>query len=170
MRGRWSVWHKQNCLAGHPEQFKIFLLAIMAGLRRREIDLLEWSALDFGQRLIRIRATKHYELKSEDSAGDVEIDAEMMQVFASLHRKAKGSFVIESGNPPRPGATYRYYRCESHFERPDGIGFDPKAWTPTSRCIRYEKSSEAYCANGAAFTKQAGHCGTPTSARPARTI
>lgn len=26
-----------------PEDFKIFLLAVMVGLRRKEIDLLEWS-------------------------------------------------------------------------------------------------------------------------------
>jgi hypothetical protein len=33
-----------------PECFKIFLLAVMVGLRRREIDLLEWSSFrwDFG--------------------------------------------------------------------------------------------------------------------------
>jgi hypothetical protein len=30
-----------------PEQFKVFLLAVMAGLRRREIDTLEWSAVRF---------------------------------------------------------------------------------------------------------------------------
>jgi hypothetical protein len=27
-----------------PEEYKIFLLGCMAGLRRREIDLLEWSS------------------------------------------------------------------------------------------------------------------------------
>jgi hypothetical protein len=31
-------------LAGpEPEQFKIFVLAVMAGLRRNEIDKAEWS-------------------------------------------------------------------------------------------------------------------------------
>lgn len=32
-----------------PEQFKIFLLAVMAGLRRREIDTLEWAAFRWEQ-------------------------------------------------------------------------------------------------------------------------
>ena len=33
------------------EAFKVFLLAVMVGLRRREIDLLEWSASDGNKRL-----------------------------------------------------------------------------------------------------------------------
>ena len=30
-----------------PERLKIFLLALMAGLRRKEIDLLEWKSVRF---------------------------------------------------------------------------------------------------------------------------
>ena len=72
--------------------------------------------MDFQHGLVRVRATKHYELKSEDSAGDVEIDAELTQVFEAFHGKRKGSFVVESDNGPKPGAIWRYYRCETHFE------------------------------------------------------
>jgi hypothetical protein len=28
----------------HLEEFKLFLLAVMVGLRRKEIDLVEWSS------------------------------------------------------------------------------------------------------------------------------
>lgn len=100
----------------HPEQFKIFLLGIMAGLRRREIDLLEWASLDFERGLIRIIATEHFQPKSEDSAGDVEVDAELLEIFRAARGKATGPFVIESKNPPRPKATYRHYRCQRDFE------------------------------------------------------
>ncbi len=107
----------QNELAEkYPEQFKIFLLAIMAGLRRGEIDLLEWSALDLKVGVIRVQATEHYELKSEDSEGNVDIDIELSQIFEVFKRKSKGPFVIESENLPKPGVSYRYYRCERHFE------------------------------------------------------
>jgi hypothetical protein len=43
-----------------PEQFKIFLLASMAGLRRNEIDKLAWSAFRWDEGLIRIEATEHF--------------------------------------------------------------------------------------------------------------
>ena len=39
-----------------PEQFKIFLLAVMAGLRRNEIDKLEWPAFRWKDGVIRDRA------------------------------------------------------------------------------------------------------------------
>ena len=35
---------KKELARSKPEQYKVFLLAVMAGLRRREIDTLEWSA------------------------------------------------------------------------------------------------------------------------------
>jgi integrase len=42
------------------ELFKIFLLAIMAGLRRNEIDKLEWQAFDWGKGVISIRSQGTY--------------------------------------------------------------------------------------------------------------
>ena len=48
-----------------PEAFKIFLLGTMVGLRRREIDLLEWSSFRWDEGTIRIEATQHFSAKSE---------------------------------------------------------------------------------------------------------
>jgi integrase len=108
----------QKELAGSwPEQFKIFLLATFAGLRRGEIDLLEWSSFRWAQGLIRIEATKWFHPKSEDSLGDVELDPEVLELFRGFHARARGSFVIESRNDPRPGATFEYYRAQDHFEK-----------------------------------------------------
>jgi integrase len=100
-----------------PEQFKIFLLATFAGLRRGEIDLLEWSSFRWESGLIRIEATKWFHPKSEDSLGDVELDPEVLELFRAFHRKTKGNFVIESRNVPRPGTTFEYYRAQDHFEK-----------------------------------------------------
>src|SRR5260370_31588268 len=99
-----------------PEQFKIFLLAIMAGLRRNEIDKLEWSAFDWKRCVISIRATTYFSPKSEDSTGDVEIDPEMIELFRGYRATATGDFVIESSVSPRPGAAYSHYRCQREFE------------------------------------------------------
>jgi hypothetical protein len=98
-----------------PEQFKIFLLATMAGLRRNEIDKLEWSAFRWEKGLIRIEATRWFHPKSEDSIGDVEIDPELAELFRGYRAKAKGNFVIESSNDARPDATYDHYRCQLNF-------------------------------------------------------
>ena len=98
------------------EQFKIFLPAMMAGLRRNEIDKLEWSAFDWDRNVISIRATAYFSPKSEDATGDVEVDPEVMELFRGYQANASGDFVIESKVSPRPDAAYSHYRSQREFE------------------------------------------------------
>ena len=98
------------------EELKIFLLATMAGLRRNEIDKLEWQAFRWIESAIRIEATRYFHPKSEDSLGDVEVDREFLAVFRQFQLRAKTTFVVESTIAPRPDATYSHYRCQRHFE------------------------------------------------------
>jgi integrase len=100
------------------EQRKIFLLAIMAGLRRNEIDKLEWAAFRWEDCTIRIEATANFHPKSEDSAGDIEVDSELMSAFRGFHAKATNSkgFVIESTVAVRSEASYSHYRCQREFD------------------------------------------------------
>jgi len=98
------------------EQLKILLLATMAGLRRNEIDKLEWSAFRWDNGIIRIEATRYFHPKSEDAVGDVEVDAELLEIFRGFRARATGNFVIESKIAPRLGATYSHYRCQRLFE------------------------------------------------------
>jgi hypothetical protein len=100
-----------------PEAFKVFLLGTMVGLRRREIDLLEWSSFRWDEGAIRIEATQHFSAKSEDSYADVAIDAQLVQLFRGYHARATGPFVIESNGDLRPGCTYVHYRCNEIFNR-----------------------------------------------------
>jgi integrase len=96
-----------------PEQFKIFLLAAMAGLRRNEIDKLPWSAFRFDEGLIRIEATEHFRAKSPSSEGDVLVDSELLEIFRGFHAGRKGDFVIESDSEPlAASAPYDHYRCQ----------------------------------------------------------
>jgi len=97
------------------EQFKVFLLATMVGLRRNEIDKLEWSAFHWQRDVISIRATAVFSPKSEDSAGEVETDPEVMELFRGYRARSTGPFVIESSVLPRPGASYSHYRCGRTF-------------------------------------------------------
>jgi integrase len=85
-----------------PEMFKIFLLAVMAGLRRDEIDSLQWPSFLWARKVIRIERTEHFCPKSEKSLGDIDVDAEIIEIFKDYHAKAKGPFVVSSRNPPRP--------------------------------------------------------------------
>jgi integrase len=98
----------------HPEQYKIFLLGAMAGLRRSEIDVLPWSAFRFDEGVIRIETTEHYRPKSHNSEGDVRVDRELMELFRGYYAGRKGEFVIESALPPLPlDAPYGVYRCQN---------------------------------------------------------
>jgi integrase len=97
------------------EQLKIFLLATFAGLRRNEIDKLQWPAFRWNDGVIRIEATECFTPKSSDSAGDVPIDKELLAMFRGWHAKAAGAFVIKADSEPRPQAGYTHYRADCHF-------------------------------------------------------
>jgi integrase len=100
----------------HPEQYKIFLLGAMAGLRRNEIDKLPWTAFRWDEGIIRIEATQFFRPKTHDSEGDVLVDPELLEIFRGYHAQAKGEFVIESILPPDPAALYDHYRCQSDMQ------------------------------------------------------
>lgn len=99
------------------ESWKIFLLAVGVGLRRKEIDLLEYSVFDFKNGIIDIQETEYFRPKSEDSIAPVEVDEEIMALFNEYKMTATGAFVIESDVEPRPNTSYASYRCEKHFRQ-----------------------------------------------------
>jgi hypothetical protein len=74
-----------------PEQFKIFLLGAMAGLRRNEIDKLPWTAFRWDKGLIRIEATKFFHPKSHESAGDVVVDSSCSKSSAVTSHEQRAS-------------------------------------------------------------------------------
>jgi integrase len=98
------------------EQLKIFLLASMAGLRRNEIDKLQWPAFRWDDRVIRIEATEFFSPKTSVGEGDVSIDKQLLALFRGWHAKATSTFVVEADAEPCPGATYTHYRAQRHFD------------------------------------------------------
>jgi integrase len=98
------------------ETFKAFLLAALAGLRRNEIDLLEWPSFDFDHGVLRIEATKYFEGKSESALGDIPVDAELVAAFRGFRAVASGDFVIESDAKPKLNRPYSRYRCQLTFD------------------------------------------------------
>ncbi|MDQ8201340.1 tyrosine-type recombinase/integrase, partial [Pelagicoccus enzymogenes] len=96
----------------HPESYKLMVLALAAGLRRTEADLLLWTAFDFRERCIRVEQSQFYGLKSMSSEGTVYLQPEVCSFFEDCFKRRTGDFVLESKRPPkRHLVTYVYYRA-----------------------------------------------------------
>jgi integrase len=98
------------------EAFKAFVLAALAGLRRKEIDLLEWDSFLWDAGVLRVQATQHFDAKTEDSLGDVAVDEELLELFRGYRASATSAFVIESAGQPK-FVSYSHYRCQEVFDR-----------------------------------------------------
>jgi len=109
---------KDELAESDREAFKAIILALVCGLRRSEIDHLLWRNFDFQRRVLRITTTEYHALKSEDSAGEIDLNEETALLFQGYRAKAaKAEFVIESPNPPRTQTKARCYRCDAVFKR-----------------------------------------------------
>jgi integrase len=109
---------KEELAENEPEAFKVLVLALVCGLRRSEIDHLLWRTFDFGRGLLHIENTEFHQLKSEDSAGVIDLDADTAALFKGYRALVpKSVFVIESPNAPRAERKARCYRCNAVFER-----------------------------------------------------
>ena len=99
-----------------PEQFKIFLLAFGAGLRRSEIDRLTWKHFNWQQGTITIEATEYGLTKTESSADEIDVGEDLLAYFKSAMAQSKSEFVIESKAAPTAAPHWNRYRCDGHFK------------------------------------------------------
>ncbi|RBP38581.1 phage integrase family protein [Roseimicrobium gellanilyticum] len=97
-------------------QLKVFLLAALAGLRRNEIDKLEWSSFRWDENTIRLQATDYFRPKTEESLGDVNVDRELMHALQTLRGNSTSAFVVEAPSSPRLNVGYSAYRCTKVFD------------------------------------------------------
>jgi integrase len=103
--------------AQNPAAFLAMLLALGAGLRKGEIDSLQWNQVDFDKGLVRVETTDKADLKTSDSRGEVDIDFGTVAILRGYRAKAKGLFVIESKNLNSGAQTWgRQYRANGVFE------------------------------------------------------
>lgn len=108
---------KDELYEQYPEQYKIFLLSLYAGLRRNEIDKLLWTSIDWKNENIHIEPTEYFSPKTESSIGKVPLSPAIVQVLKDFHKGAKGKFVIESRVSARPNAAHPHYRANGHFKK-----------------------------------------------------
>jgi integrase len=108
---------QEGLATGDLEAYKAFLLLLLCGLRRSEVDKLQWRAFDFSRGQLHIEPTEHLKVKSQDSIGAIDLEPQFVLLFFSLmgHRTGN-SFVIEEHTVPA-ATPYRSYRCKATFER-----------------------------------------------------
>lgn len=100
-----------------PEAFKVILLALVCGLRRSEIDNLLWRAFDFTNSKLIVETSEYRELKSKNSSGTIDIEADTLAIFrADRAKNPKAVFVINSSKLPKPSKGSDC-RCDSVFSR-----------------------------------------------------
>jgi integrase len=100
------------------EELKAFLLGLTLGLRRKEIDLLEWQSFNFVTGTLQIMPTQWHALKTHESAAELPVEPEILELFKGWRARATGPFVIECNRPPQPShpVDYDYYRCNPVFK------------------------------------------------------
>ena len=98
------------------EVFKMFCLGLLCGMRKREIDTLLWTSVDFEKGVIRIEETKYFRPKSEESGAEIDLAPELVTILKEYQKKATGEFVIESENEPRYHISRANYRATRDFK------------------------------------------------------
>jgi hypothetical protein len=95
------------------EQWKILYLALVAGLRYREIDNLRAQDVSPSTRKISIRTHGDYEPKTESSEADVTVSKGAAIILEQMLSKAKGKWMVVDGRSKKASA----YRTGAHHEK-----------------------------------------------------
>lgn len=104
-----------------PDAYSVVLLSAFAGLRRREMDLLEWPSIDFEHEMIQLRRTEFYAPKTPDSLRPIPFRT--LLVLDWFKERKASSWDHPDGFVLAPGVAYRkdermdYYRCDELFDR-----------------------------------------------------
>ena len=111
---------KQELRDQFPEQYKVLLLAVWAGLRRDEIDKLQWSSIDFENHRVRVELSEYFAGKSSHSITQDEgipIPPEIADELKNLKEETFGDFVL-AANKRKPFInTHKHYRAHHHFKQ-----------------------------------------------------
>lgn len=108
-------------LAGFdPDMYSVILLSAIGGLRRREIDLLEWPSVNFAHGVIQLRRTEYYIPKTPDSLRAVPFKAGWVLQWFKAQKAAQGvqsRFVVAPAVPYSPDQKTDYYRTDDVLGR-----------------------------------------------------
>lgn len=99
-----------------PVLFLVFVLAVVLGLRRNEIDKLKWTSVAWAERELRIVAHDFFSPKRDSSARRLALDEGILAILQEAYRQRSGEWVIPSVVRPKLNATYRHYRLVAAFK------------------------------------------------------
>lgn len=106
-------------LEGDPNrrnQWLIFVLALLLGLRKREIDTLLWRSVDLKKKLLTIEATEHFQPKTEESAAVLDLAPQLASLLRETKKTAQTGFILDvPGRVGRPNDR-TYYRAAADFD------------------------------------------------------
>ncbi len=100
-----------------PDAYATILLALGAGLRRSEIDALQTQNVMSEKGIIRVMTTAQHRVKSDESEGDVFVDAGLFKELERVRRMGKSEFVVEPDTEFRKRKSAQVYRCSETFSR-----------------------------------------------------
>lgn len=99
------------------DSYRCILLALGAGLRRSEIDVLQWQNVMPDQNIIRVITTAQRRTKSNESEGDVQVDPALISELQRIRGAGATLFVVCPDREHKPGDAGQYYRCSDVFRR-----------------------------------------------------
>jgi integrase len=99
------------------DAYAVVLLALGAGLRRGEIDALQWQQVDFDKSEIRVMNSADFTAKTDESEGRVYVDSDLLAELKPLRAGASSLFVVETRTPMRTHTSAQFYRCDETFDR-----------------------------------------------------
>lgn len=99
------------------EELVIFTLAIGGGLRRKEIDNLEWCHVNLANRTVAIMKPRNGRLKTDSSCGIVVLEKRFADVLEAHARRGNTGYVLFPDRAALHRAKTRRYRCNTELNR-----------------------------------------------------
>lgn len=108
----------EELASSDTEALKCLFLTLVCGLRRSEADTLLWEQIDLNAGTLEVMDTVHKRLKSRGSAGEIALDAQVVQMMKEWNNIRRGPFVLEAvltpGGKERKQQFRRYRANPTH--------------------------------------------------------
>jgi len=111
-----AVAHATRGLADGQQVYRAILLGTLTGLRRSELDRLQWAHVNFSAQTLTVQSTADGSVKASASTRDIDLAPDLLATLAEWKANARSVYVIEcDGSEFAKGSTYRRYRCARVF-------------------------------------------------------
>lgn len=116
-----AVFNAARAVHDRPQMYRVILLGTLTGLRRSELDRLQWSHVNFAGQSLTVQSTADGAVKAEGSTRDVDLAPDLIALLKEWKASARSLYVIEcermATSKPAKDATYRTYRCARIFDK-----------------------------------------------------